>query len=107
MKLWEGLSEELNYNVMYSPRGVMMLAHNHHDASLKRHIYANRLNGIDNEWRRRGGEGVLPAARHLAGAAASAGGGRGAVARRGTTRSPGAMRARPTSSGSTSSSAAR
>ena len=29
MKLWEGLSHELNYNVMYSPRGVMMLAHNH------------------------------------------------------------------------------
>ena len=51
VKLWEGLSAELNYNVMYSPRGVMMLAHNHHDVqSLKRHIYANRLNGIDNEW---------------------------------------------------------
>jgi sarcosine oxidase, subunit beta len=30
---------------------VMMLAHNHHDVqSFKRHIYANRLNGIDNEW---------------------------------------------------------
>ena len=28
LKLWEGLSQELNYNVMYSPRGVMMLAHN-------------------------------------------------------------------------------
>src|SRR4051812_9869398 len=27
LKLWEGLSAELNYNVMYSPRGVMMLAH--------------------------------------------------------------------------------
>jgi sarcosine oxidase subunit beta len=28
----------------------MMLAHNVHDAqSLKRHVYANRLNGIDNE----------------------------------------------------------
>jgi sarcosine oxidase, subunit beta len=51
LKLWEGLSQELNYNVMYSPRGVMMLAHNAHDIqSLKRHIYANRLNGIDNEW---------------------------------------------------------
>jgi sarcosine oxidase, subunit beta len=51
LKLWEGLSQELNYNVMYSPRGVMMLAHNTHDIqSLKRHIFANRLNGIDNEW---------------------------------------------------------
>jgi len=51
LKLWEGLSQELNYNVMYSPRGVMMLAHNVHDVQvLKRHIHANRLNGIDNEW---------------------------------------------------------
>ena len=51
MKLWEGLSQELNYNVMYSPRGVMMLAHTEHDVhSLKRHIHANRLGGIDNEW---------------------------------------------------------
>ena len=29
LKLWEGLAQELNYNVMYSPRGVMMLAHTH------------------------------------------------------------------------------
>jgi sarcosine oxidase subunit beta len=51
LKLWEGLSRELNYNVMFSPRGVMMLAHNHHDVLvLKRHVHANRLNGIDNEW---------------------------------------------------------
>jgi sarcosine oxidase subunit beta len=51
LKLWEGLSAELNYNVMYSPRGVMMLAHSVHDVQvLKRHVYANRLNGIDNEW---------------------------------------------------------
>src|SRR5579864_6167467 len=51
VKLWEGLSQELNYNVMFSQRGVMMLAHDLHDVqSLKRHIYANRLNGVDNEW---------------------------------------------------------
>ena len=51
MKLWETLSDELNYNVMYSPRGVLMLAHNEHDIrSLKRHVHANRLAGIDNEW---------------------------------------------------------
>ena len=51
VKLWEGLSRELNYNVMFSQRGVMMLAHNTHDVqSLKRHVYANRLAGIDNEW---------------------------------------------------------
>jgi sarcosine oxidase subunit beta len=51
LKLWEGLSQELNYNIMFSQRGVLMLAHNIHDVqSFKRHVYANRLNGIDNEW---------------------------------------------------------
>lgn len=51
VKLWEGLSQELNYNVMFSQRGVMMLAHTVHDIqSFKRHIHSNRLNGIDNEW---------------------------------------------------------
>jgi sarcosine oxidase subunit beta len=51
LKLWEGLAQELNYNVMYSPRGVMMLAHSVHDVQVfRRHVHANRLNGIDNEW---------------------------------------------------------
>ena len=51
LKLWEGLSKDLNYNVMYSPRGVLMLAHTVHDMQiLKRIMHANRLAGIDNEW---------------------------------------------------------
>ena len=51
LKLWEGLSQDLNYNVMYSPRGVLMLAHNTHDVQVgKRHVHANRLAGVDNEW---------------------------------------------------------
>jgi sarcosine oxidase, subunit beta len=51
LRLWETLSLELNYNVMFSPRGVMMLAHNVHDIqSAQRHVHANRLNGVDNEW---------------------------------------------------------
>jgi len=51
LKLWEGLSQVLNYNVMFSPRGVMMLAHTVHDVQVaKRHIHANRGNGVDNEW---------------------------------------------------------
>ena len=51
LKLWEGLSQELNYNVMFSQRGVMMLAHTVHDEQVfKRHVHANRLNGVDNEW---------------------------------------------------------
>ena len=51
VKLWEGLSQTLNYNVMFSQRGVMMLAHNVHDVQVfKRHVHANRCNGVDNEW---------------------------------------------------------
>jgi len=51
VKLWEGLSRELNYNVMFSPRGVMMLAHTVHDVQVsKRHVHANQLAGIDNDW---------------------------------------------------------
>ncbi len=51
LKLWETLSQELDYNVMFSQRGVMMLAHNVHDVqSAQRHVHANRLNGVDNQW---------------------------------------------------------
>ena len=51
VKLWETLSQELNYNVMYSPRGVLMLAHSVHDEQVaRRHIHANYANGVDNEW---------------------------------------------------------
>jgi len=36
---------------MFSPRGVMMLAHTMHDVYIaKRHVHANRLNGVDNDW---------------------------------------------------------
>ena len=49
--LWDGLSQELNYNVMFSKRGVLMLAHNVHDVqSFQRHVHSNRLNGVDNQW---------------------------------------------------------
>ena len=51
LKLWEGLSRELNYNVMFSQRGVLHLAHNQHDLrELARRIGANRVNGIDSEF---------------------------------------------------------
>jgi sarcosine oxidase subunit beta len=51
LDLWDNLSRALNYNVMHSKRGVMMLAHNVHDAqSFQRHIHSNRLNGVDNQW---------------------------------------------------------
>ena len=51
LKLWENLSHELNYNVMFSQRGVMNLAHNQNDLrALSRRINANRLNGVDSEF---------------------------------------------------------
>ena len=51
LDLWDGLSQELNYNIMFSQRGVLMLAHNVHDVqSFTRHVHANRLNGVDNKW---------------------------------------------------------
>jgi sarcosine oxidase, subunit beta len=51
VKLWEGLSRELNFNVMFSQRGVLNLAHNLHDLQeIRRRLHANRLNGIDSEF---------------------------------------------------------
>ncbi len=50
LKLWESLSEDLNYNVMFSQRGVYNLAHSLQDLrDIERRVSANRLNGIDAE----------------------------------------------------------
>ena len=51
LKLWEGLSAELNFNLMLSQRGVLNLAHSEADIREgMRRAGANRLNGIDAEW---------------------------------------------------------
>jgi sarcosine oxidase subunit beta len=51
LKLWEGLSSDLNFNLMLSQRGVLNLAHNEADIREgQRRVNANRLNGIDAEW---------------------------------------------------------
>ncbi|MCS6779282.1 MAG: sarcosine oxidase subunit beta family protein [Geminicoccaceae bacterium] len=51
LELWQSLSEELDYNVMFSPRGVLVLAHTRHEVEvLKRHVHADRLAGVDNAW---------------------------------------------------------
>ncbi|HZD52516.1 MAG TPA: sarcosine oxidase subunit beta family protein, partial [Woeseiaceae bacterium] len=62
LKLWESLSRELNYNVMFSQRGVLNLAHNRSDVRAgRRRAEANRLNGVDSEWLdTRGVERVCP-----------------------------------------------
>ena len=50
LKLWEGLTQELNFNVMFSQRGVLNLGHNLQDMrDIERRVNANRLNGIDGE----------------------------------------------------------
>lgn len=51
MKLWEGLSQDLNYNVMFSQRGVYNLGHTLQDMrDIQRRVNANRLNGVDGEF---------------------------------------------------------
>ena len=51
LKLWEGIQEELDYDVLFDQRGVLNLAHNLHDVRESvRRVNANRLNGVDAEW---------------------------------------------------------
>ena len=48
LKLWEGLSQALNFNLMFSQRGVLNLGHSLQDMrDIERRVNANRLNGID------------------------------------------------------------
>ena len=48
LKLWENLSLELNFNVMFSPRGVLNLGHSLQEMrDIERRVNANQLNGID------------------------------------------------------------
>ncbi len=50
LKLWENLSQDLNFNVMFSQRGVYNLGHSLQDMrDIQRRVNANRLNGIDGE----------------------------------------------------------
>jgi sarcosine oxidase subunit beta len=50
LKLYEGLSKDLNFNIMLSQRGLVMLAHSRHDLdSMSRWANAMRMNGIQAE----------------------------------------------------------
>ena len=112
LKLWEGLAHELNYNVMLSQRGQIVLAHSPVQLDvLARKGNIMRLNGIDAELLDRGdvmrllpyldysGAVTLP---DLRWACCSAG-----PAPCATMRWPGAMRARRAPSAWTSSRTAR
>ena len=49
--LYETMSQDLNYNVMFSPRGVMMLAQTQHEIrGYKRTAQANTLQGVSTEF---------------------------------------------------------
>jgi sarcosine oxidase subunit beta len=51
LKLWEGLSQELNFNVMFSQRGSIQTAHDDPQVdAFHRRGNAMRLNGIDAVW---------------------------------------------------------
>lgn len=51
LKLWEGLTDELDYEMFFSQRGVLNLAHTLGDVRESvRRVEANKLNGVDAEW---------------------------------------------------------
>ncbi|HEY0938893.1 MAG TPA: sarcosine oxidase subunit beta family protein [Steroidobacter sp.] len=50
LKLYEGLSRELNFNIMLSQRGVLSLAHSEHELEINRRwANATRMSGVDCE----------------------------------------------------------
>mgnify|MGYP001604656811 FL=1 len=50
LKLWEGLTQDLNFNLMFSQRGVLTIAHSWHELrEMSRRVHAIRLNGIDSD----------------------------------------------------------
>ena len=50
LKMWESLSDDLNYNVMFSPRGALLLGHSDADMTQLAQLGdSHRLDGIDAE----------------------------------------------------------
>lgn len=51
LRQWEGLADELDYDILFSQRGVLNLAHTLQDVrDSVRRVEANRLGGVDAEW---------------------------------------------------------
>jgi sarcosine oxidase subunit beta len=66
LKLYEGLSRELNFNVMLSQRGHVLLAHSRHDLeSISRWVNTMHMHGIDAELLSREQVGALAPALDL------------------------------------------
>jgi len=50
LRLYESLGRELNFNIMLSQRGIMSVAHSHHELeSIRRWTNAIQVNGVDSE----------------------------------------------------------
>jgi len=50
VRLYEGLSRDLNYNIMFSQRGMMVLAHSEAEMEMAaRQVNAMQINGIDSQ----------------------------------------------------------
>jgi len=70
LNLYEGLSRELNFNVMLSQRGHVMLAHSRHDLeSMSRWVNTMHMHGVDAELLTREEVGALAPALELSPAA--------------------------------------
>ena len=106
LRLFEGLSRTLNFNVMFSQRGVFNLGHSVHEMrDIARRVNANRLNGIDGRLVR-GGRARPPPSRsstcpRRAAIRCSAPRSSRAAASPGTMRWRGGSRGPPTHAGST------
>lgn len=51
LKRWETWGEELDFDILFDPRGLLTLTHSRAEAvAVRRIVYANRLAGIDGEW---------------------------------------------------------
>jgi sarcosine oxidase subunit beta len=51
LKLWETLEDRLEFDLQFSQRGVLNLAHDLGDVrGSRRRVFANALNGVDAEW---------------------------------------------------------
>jgi sarcosine oxidase subunit beta len=85
--LYETLSQDLNYNVMFSPRGVMMLAQTEHEIrGYQRTAHANALQGGRDGVHRAAGQGALPDHQHRGAALPGAGRALAAARRHGAPR---------------------
>lgn len=51
LKLFENMSQELNFNVMLRQAGLLTLLHSRHDVEvMRRNINAMHMNGVDSDW---------------------------------------------------------